>query len=141
REKGTGKPLGGISVSCGRCRAKTDAEGHYQIEGTRKRNEYTVSAYAVPYFDVKKTDVADSPGLEPVNVDFELERGLEIRGHVLDKVTKKPVRASITYLSFADNPHLKRVSGLGEGGSTNEDGSFAFTALPGPGVLAVIADQ
>jgi hypothetical protein len=141
REKGTGKPLAGINVSCGRSWAKSDAEGHYQIDGPRKRNEYTVTAYGVPYFDVTKSNVADRPGFEPVKVDFELERGLAISGHVLDKLTGKPVRATITYLSFSDNPHLKQVSGLDAGGSTKEDGSFSFTALPGPGVLAVIANQ
>jgi RNA polymerase sigma factor (sigma-70 family) len=141
REKGTGKPLAGITVSCGRCAARTDAEGRYRIDGPRKRNEYSVTAYAVPYFDVTKSNVADTPGFEPVKVDFELERGLAIRGHVLDKATGKPVAATITYLAFADNPHLKTVSGLGPGGSVRDDGSFAFTGLPGPGVLAVLADE
>jgi RNA polymerase sigma factor (sigma-70 family) len=141
REKGTGKPLAGITVSCGRCATRTDAEGRYRIDGPRKRNEYSVTAYAVPYFDVTKSNVADTPGFEPVKVDFELERGLAIRGHVLDKATGKPVAATITYLAFADNPHLKTVSGLGPGGSVRDDGSFAFTGLPGPGVLAVIADE
>ncbi|HJZ89781.1 MAG TPA: sigma-70 family RNA polymerase sigma factor [Gemmataceae bacterium] len=141
REKGTGKPLAGIKVSCGRCAATTDAEGRYRIEGPRKKDAYTVTAYAVPYFDVTKSDAADTPGFEPVRVDFELERGLAIRGRVLDKVTGKSVQATITYLSFGDNPHLKTVSGLGPGGATGDDGSFAFTALPGPGILAVIADE
>jgi RNA polymerase sigma factor (sigma-70 family) len=141
REKRTGKPLTGIAVSCGRCAATTDAEGRYRIEGPRKKDAYTVTAYAVPYFDVTKSNVADTPGFEPVTVDFELERGLAIRGRVLDKVTGKPVKGTITYLSFADNPHLKTVSGLGPGGSAGDDGSFAFTGLPGPGILAVIADE
>jgi RNA polymerase sigma factor (sigma-70 family) len=141
REKGTGKPLAGITVSCGRCAAKTDAEGHYRIDGPRKRNEYSVTAYAVPYLDVTKSNIADTPGFEPVKVDFELERGLALRGRVLDKATGKPVAATLTYLAFADNPHLKTVSGLGPGGQTRDDGSFAFTALSGPGVLAVLADE
>jgi RNA polymerase sigma factor (sigma-70 family) len=141
REKGTGKPLAGVTVSCGRCAARTDAEGRYRIDGPRKRNEYSVSASGVPYFGVTKSNVADTPGFEPVKVDFELERGLAIRGHVLDKATEKSVAATITYLAFADNPHLKTVSDLGPGGSVRDDGSFAFTGLPGPGVLAVLANE
>jgi RNA polymerase sigma factor (sigma-70 family) len=140
REKGTGKPLAGIRVSCGRLAATTDAAGRYRIDGPRKRNEYSVTAYGVPYFDVTK-NVADTPAFEPVKADFELERGQGVSGHVLDKVTGKPVGATITYLAFADNPYLKTVSGLGPGGYVRDDGSFAFTALPGPGVLAVIADE
>jgi RNA polymerase sigma factor (sigma-70 family) len=139
REKGTGKPLAGIRVSCGRCAATTDAEGRYRIDGPRKKPEYGVSAFGVPYFDATK-NVADTPGFELVKADFELERGLALRGHVFDKVTGKPVEATITYLAFADNPYLKTVSGVGPGGYVRDDGSFAFTGLPGPGVLAVIAD-
>src|SRR5262245_4696083 len=141
REKGTGHPLAGIRVTCGRCAARTDAEGRYRIDGPRKQATYTVTAYSVPYFDVTKSSVADTAGFEPVTVDFELERGLEIRGRVLDQVTGKPVAGTVTYLAFADNPHLKRYSALGPGGTVRADGTFSFTALPGPGVLAVIADE
>jgi RNA polymerase sigma factor (sigma-70 family) len=140
REKGTGKPLAGIRISCGRSAATTDAEGHYRIDGPRKRSEYSVTASAVPYFEATK-NAADTPAFEPVRVNFELERGLGIRGRVLDKVTGKPVPATITYLAFADNPHLKTASGVGRGGYVHDDGSFAFTGLPGPGVLAVLADE
>jgi hypothetical protein len=76
-----------------------------------------------------------------VSVDFELEHGLALRGYVLDAVTGKPVKGTITYLAFADNPHLQKASGPGPGGYIRSDGSFAFTALPGPGVLAVLADE
>jgi RNA polymerase sigma factor (sigma-70 family) len=141
REKGTGKPLAGIRVSCGRCAAQTDADGRYRIDGPRKRDQYSVTAYGVPYFDVTKSNVPDTPGFEAVTVDFELERGVEIRGRVLDQVSGKPVGGTITYLAFADNPHLKRFAGVGPDGTVREDGSFSFTAPPGLGVLAVIAAE
>jgi RNA polymerase sigma factor (sigma-70 family) len=141
REKGTGRPLTGILVACDWLGAQTDADGRYRIDGLRKREQYSVSAYGVPYFQVTKPDVADTPGFEPVTVDFELERGIEVRGRVRDKVTGKPVRGTITYLAFADNPHLRRFATPGLGGTVRDDGSFSFTGLPGPGVLAVIADE
>jgi RNA polymerase sigma factor (sigma-70 family) len=141
REKGSGKPLAGIMVTCGRCEARTDADGRYRIEGARKRSGYTVTADAVPYFEATKANVADTPGFEPVSVDFDLERGLALRGRVLDAVTGKPVKGTITYLAFADNSYLQKASGPGPGGYIRSDGSFAFTALPGPGVLAVLADE
>src|SRR4029453_8978754 len=99
----------------------TDAEGRYRIDGPRKQNAYTVTAYTVPYFDVTRSDVPDTPGFETLRVDFELERGLAPSGRVLDRKTGKPVAATLTYLAFADNPHLKTVSGLGPGGSVRED--------------------
>jgi hypothetical protein len=86
--------------------------------------------------------VADTPGFEPVGVDFDLERGLAIRGRVFDKKTGKPVTANVTYHAFADNPSLKKVSGLVDTGvGSGADGSFAVTGLPGPGVLAVLAEE
>jgi RNA polymerase sigma factor (sigma-70 family) len=141
-DKRTGKPLAGVRVSCGRCEATSDTDGRYRIDGPRKRSQYNVTASAVvPYFSATRSNVADTPGFEPVSVDFELERGLTIRGHVLDKATGKPVGVSITYHAFADNPHLKTVSGVGPSGRNDrDDGSFALTGLPGPGVLAVMAD-
>jgi RNA polymerase sigma factor (sigma-70 family) len=143
REKGSGKPAAGIRVACGRGAATTDAAGRYRIEGVPKTKEYTVTAQGVPYFEATKPSVADAPGFEPVVADFELERGLAIRGRVFDKKTGKPVRGTVTYHAFADNPSLKNVSALDwpRGRFTNEDGSFAVTGLPGPGVLAVLADE
>jgi RNA polymerase sigma factor (sigma-70 family) len=141
REKGTGKPLAGISISCGRWAAPTDEKGQYRIDGIRKQDEYTVTAQGSPYFTATKSRVADTPAFEPVGVDFELERGLAIRGRVFNKATGKPVVGTVQYHAFEGNPHLKRGLGAGEGVFVSADGSFALTAIPGPGVLAVLADE
>jgi RNA polymerase sigma factor (sigma-70 family) len=141
RDKATGKPVAGLRVTCGRCSARTDAEGRYRVDGPRKRPEYTVAVNGVPYFGVTKTGIADTPGFAPVTVDFELERGVAIRGRVLDKNSGKPVAGIVKYLAFADNPALKTVSALGPTAWIEEDGSFAITGLPGRGVLAVDADE
>jgi hypothetical protein len=141
REKGSGKPAAGVTVVCGRGVALTDARGHYRIDDVLKKSEYTVTARGTHYFRATKSRVADTPGFEPVGVDFDLERGLAIRGRVFDKRTGKPVRAGVTYHAFADNPSLKTVSGVDGGGGSGADGSFAVTGLPGPGVLAILADE
>jgi hypothetical protein len=143
REKGSGKPVAGVTVACGRGAATTDAAGRYRIEGVPKTKEYHVTARGVPYFESRKSSVADTPGFDPVGVDFELERGLAIRGRLFDKKTGKPVRGSVEYHAFADNPHLKNISALDypRGSYTKADGSFAVTGLPGPGALAVLADE
>jgi RNA polymerase sigma factor (sigma-70 family) len=141
REKGSGKPVDGISVYCGRGAARTDARGRYRIDGVPKKSEYTVTAQGTPYFVATKSRFADTLGFEPVTVDFDLERGLAIRGRVFDKKTGKPVIASVTYHAFADNPSLKTVSGLDSGGGSGADGSFAVTGLPGRGIMSVLADE
>ncbi len=141
REKGTSKPVAGVRVSSGWGAARTDARGQYRIDGTRKQSAYALTAGSPPYFSATKSNVADTPGFEPVTVDFDLERGLAIRGRVLDKKTGKPVPGTVQYHAFADNPHLKRVSDLSKGGYVAADGSFSIAGLPGPGVLSVLADE
>ncbi len=159
REKGTGKPLAGISVHVRfpfnipgallrDYNAATDEQGRYQIDGVGKHTEYTVSAGGRPYFTAIKNSIADTPGLEPLVVDLELERGIEITGHVRNKATHEPLRAVVVnYHVLADNPNFKKLPGLAPGNpirrSTQDftlpDGSFAVVGLPGPGYLVVLA--
>ena len=161
REKGTGKPLAGISVHVRfpfnilpvvlqDHNAATDEQGRYQIDGIGKHTEYTVSAGGRPYFNAIKDTIADTPGLEPLVVDLELERGIEITGHVRNKATGEPLRnAVVNYHVLADNPNFNKLSGLALGNpirrSTQDftlpDGSFAVVGLPGPGYLVVLATE
>jgi hypothetical protein len=142
RDKATGKPLAGISVHCSRRAAKTDAQGLYRLSGVRKQALYTVTAQGVPYFAATKSQIEDTTGFEPVRVDFELERGIAIRGRVIDKVSKKPISvAALEYHAFLDNPNLKKVTSLSQGGGSGDDGSFAITGPAGPGLLYVLAEE
>jgi hypothetical protein len=107
-----------------------------------------VSAGGPPYFNCTKLDVADTPGLDPVPVDFDLERGLVVKGRLLDKATGKPVRGRVLYLARDDNPNLKDYTDLGkpqaiavDPGKTAEDGSFSVIGIPGPGLLCASADD
>jgi protocatechuate 3,4-dioxygenase beta subunit len=134
REKGTGKPLAGITVFSAKYEhvtAQTDAQGHYRIEGAGKHEEYWVSAEGGAYFNVTKMHIPDTPGVEPLVVDFELERGIVIRGRLTDKATGKPVRGRVGWLALADNPNVKDFGSLGGlhvhaevSGRTAADGSF-----------------
>jgi hypothetical protein len=89
--------------------------------------------------------VGDSPGLQPITVDFELKRGVWVEGRVTDKTTGKGVKASVSYFALFGNPHLRDCPGFErsswahvyQGGK--EDGTFRVLALPGPGVLAIRA--
>lgn len=152
RDKRTGKPLPGFIVMTERSqtgrwieKATTDEQGRYRIVGTPKQREYTVLAEGRPYFAVTKHNIADTPGLEPLVVNFELERGIEITGRILNKTTGEPIEAEVTYRALADNPHLKKVTGLDQGfrsdgrNRSKADGSFFAIGLPGPGYLTVLA--
>jgi RNA polymerase sigma factor (sigma-70 family) len=151
RDKATGRPLAGISVASSRYNwhfAKTDDKGHYRIVGAAKRDLYSVSAGGAPYLNSTKLDVADTPGLEPVTVDFDLERGVAITGRLTDQATGKPVRGYLSYIPLADNPNVKNYTELGkpqalasDEGQARADGSFIVTAIPGPGILLARADD
>jgi RNA polymerase sigma factor (sigma-70 family) len=151
RDKATGKPLAGITVVSAMYNnrwAKTDEKGQYKIVGAAKHDQYAVAAGNAPYLNCTKMDIADTQGLESLRVDFELERGVAIKGRLTDKVTGKPVRGHLTYLPLADNPNIKDFSELGklqiiasDEARAKADGRFTVTAIPGPGVLCARAED
>jgi RNA polymerase sigma factor (sigma-70 family) len=148
-EKGTGKPLVGITVTDNYwTKTKTDERGHYRLVGIGKKPNYIVAATGISFFSVTKWEVADTPGFDPLTVDFELKRGIVIRGRIINKETGEPVKGTVEYHAFGDNPYLKAVSAIEPAffsqdhrGYTEADGSFFAVALPGPGLLHVLADQ
>src|SRR5262249_32909281 len=130
-------------------RATTDAQGRYRLEGVGKAegSRHYVMAGGLPYFSSFKV-AEEAAGLEPLTVDFELERGLAVRGRLTDKTTGKPVRGRGSYYARADNPHVREFKDVGlpsfivDGrGEVGPDGSFTVVALPGPGLLCVWADD
>jgi RNA polymerase sigma factor (sigma-70 family) len=152
RDKQTSKPLAGIRVACPMTPswiwATTDAEGRYRLTGVPKRNQYWVGAGGLPYFNCTRLDVSDTPGLEPIAVDFALERGVVVQGKLVDKITGKPVRGRVNYIALPDNPNLKDFTDLGkpqmltsDPGKAKADGSFTVVAVPGPGLLCARADE
>src|SRR5262249_46903691 len=81
-------------------------------------------------------------------VDFELERGVAIKGRLTDASTGKPVRGWMSYIPLADNRNLKNFTELGklqiiasDEAQAKADGLFTVTAIPGPGVLVARADD
>ena len=65
-----------------------------------------------PYLSVHAL-VPDSPGLDPVTVDFELKRGIWIEGKITDKVTGKPVPDGyVAYFAMAGNPNVRDYPGF-----------------------------
>jgi protocatechuate 3,4-dioxygenase beta subunit len=98
------------------------------------------------YFNCTKMDIADTPGLELVTVDFELERGVALHGRLLDRATGKSVDGHVGFMPAPDNPNLKNFSTLGglqviaaDEGRTKADGAFTVVAVPGPGFITAFA--
>ncbi len=152
RDKATGKPVAGLHVSSGNtlgATVVTDQQGRYRINGVGKRNNYSVGVWGVPYLDFWRDDIPDTPGVEPLIVDFRVQRGIAITGRLIDKDTRKPVQGWVLYLASPDNPNRKNFTLIhGEFtsfnnvvGQTKPDGSFQVIALPGPGLLRVRTDD
>jgi RNA polymerase sigma factor (sigma-70 family) len=162
RDRKTGKPVAGIKVVSANWNglpflsstqrswpeATTDEKGQYRIEGTAKQKKYAVAAGGRPYFNSTRLDVLDTPGLDPLRVDFELDRGVVVRGRLLDGATGQPVRGRAGYKPRPDNPHLKDFPDLVKAqiiapatGGTADDGPFAVLCAPGPGWLTAVADD
>jgi RNA polymerase sigma factor (sigma-70 family) len=150
RDKKTGKPVAGVTVASvmyEQVYTQTDAQGHYRIEGVGKRQQYAVAAGGNSYFNATKLDIPDTQGVEPLTVDFELDRGIVVRGRLTDKATGKPVAGHVGWLALPNNPNLKNLSPGGpqiivkDEGWTTADGSFAVLVIPGPGLLNVKAND
>jgi RNA polymerase sigma factor (sigma-70 family) len=148
RDKETGKPVAGVRVeSFGNTRpTETDKEGRYELLGYAKSKTYFLTATpgaGQPYFNASPR-VPDTPGFTPLVADIDLIRGVQVRGRVTDKQTGRPFRgADIRVFTLYPNPHARE--GVGESASgvssavSGPDGSYSAVALPGPGIVAVIA--
>lgn len=108
RDADTRKPLAGITISANRpigfkgiVSTTTDAQGRYRLLGMPKGNGNSIKA--VPSSDqpyvVSLKLVRDSPGLDPVEADLELKRGVWVQGKITDKVTGKPLQQDLSYFA------------------------------------------
>jgi hypothetical protein len=81
-------------------------------------------------------------------VNFDLERGVVVKGRLTDAATGKPVQGRVGYEPLGDNPNLKNFTEFGkpqflasDPGRTADDGSFTVLAIPGAGNLTATADD
>ncbi|AGA30567.1 hypothetical protein Sinac_6491 [Singulisphaera acidiphila DSM 18658] len=156
RDKATKAPIPGMGVTIyskdreSWAHVKTDQKGRYQVDGLPTAGRLRALAFPLekepdspPYLKATRELTLDATAPEPVTIDFDLAKGILIQGRLTDAATGKPVRGTVTYLAFADNPFLKdvpEIGGDGPGVDTNADGSYTLVAIPGPGVLAGRAD-
>jgi RNA polymerase sigma factor (sigma-70 family) len=148
RDKATGRPIAGVEIYKPYARATSDDQGRFRLIGLPRAagHELTIHpAPGQPYLPRTITVAADSPGLDAVTVNIDLERRLVVRGRLTDKVTGQPVEEWVEYRPWADNPRAKSIRELAEPRSptitvaaqADKDGRFTLPALPGRGVVLV----
>jgi RNA polymerase sigma factor (sigma-70 family) len=152
RERGTGKPVAGVSVwghaigRSGDAQAVTDAQGRYRLVGLPKagqRRLILTPAADQPYLWAAR-ELPDDPGLAAQTADFELTRGVVVTGRIYDKATGKPAEGSLGYVPLPDNKHFKDIpdpSGKYESldRSSRPDGTYRLVVMPGSGIITVQA--
>jgi protocatechuate 3,4-dioxygenase beta subunit len=154
-DRATGKGLAGMHIfghGAGawwgdEARTVTDAEGKFRLIGLPKGSRYSLRTGGGPrgYLPAEKP-LADTAGLGPLSLDFELVRGVRVRGRVTDRTTGKPVVSALWYFPLSDNKYFKDIPGNDfyrhsvMGTRTKADGTFEVHALPGSGVLKFRAE-
>ncbi len=164
RDKDTGKPLAGALVRNMRSlnngihftSATTDSEGRYRLVGlpiSLRRD--SLRSNRQPEM-LMATAPEDQPYLlstlplearldtSMITKDFNLKRGIWIRGRVTDQATGKAPPANVSYFAFADNPSLKEapefrfVSGANRI-PCDREGNYRLVGFAGHGLVAARA--
>jgi hypothetical protein len=95
-----------------------------------------------PYFAAESW-VPDGPGLDPLNLNFDLVSGIPVHGRVTDQSTQKPPKTAVVeYYPLFPNVHTAKITTRMTAASTaviRPDGSYSLVVLPGPGIVCVAA--
>ncbi|WP_422923030.1 sigma-70 family RNA polymerase sigma factor [Singulisphaera sp. PoT] len=151
-----GNPVAGATV-----RASGDSEGHYQDISTTTdaQGRYSLDGLAVgvrirgdafvpqksPFVPVSRS-IGPENGNAQATLDFTLERGVTVRGKVVDHATGKPVSGNDVLLIYRPRPgntfYENTPSGdwmnhVMAGNPVNRDGTFELVVGPGPGAMLI----
>jgi beta-lactamase regulating signal transducer with metallopeptidase domain/protocatechuate 3,4-dioxygenase beta subunit/5-hydroxyisourate hydrolase-like protein (transthyretin family) len=161
----TGQPLADFQVRLGQfaenlysqedfLATRTDEQGKYRLVGAPQGGGHRIDVEPTPdqpYFVTQKKLESTTSSFEPIRCDFALKRGKWIEGKVAEDDTGKPiVDATVDFLPLRSNEFAKAYSNYrpeitGSAPSdryrTDKDGRFRVLAIPGPGILAAIAQN
>jgi hypothetical protein len=149
----TGKPIVGATVynalnlpfGMGRqmIETTTDGQGRYRLSGrpTQTPNRVTV----IPSKGEPHLLTADyPPRVEPgktATLNFNVKRGVFFGGKITDDAGR-PLRATVEYRTWGDNPNLKGVHPVWWIRTTSAaDGTYQLVGLPGDGLVTAKLDE
>jgi RNA polymerase sigma factor (sigma-70 family) len=160
RDKDTGAPIHGVHITgmpnienslipTPGVEATTDSQGRFQVNGLPAASGFklfTEAPAGQPYVNCGFISPASEPKPGPFQFDIDLKHGLLVRGRLIDKATREPVRGSVSYHALPGNPHLDEYPNFKRGSQetrviSGSDGRFTIPALPGRGLIAARAQE
>jgi len=161
RDKDSGAPIPGVHITgmpniassmipTPGVEATSDTQGRYEVNGLPTSSGFklfTEAPAGQPYVNCGFISPASEPKPGPFTFDITLKRGVLVSGRLTDKATGNPVRGSVSYHAFADNPHLDDYPDFKRGSQETRvlipgsDGRFTIPALPGRGLISARAPE
>lgn len=147
RDHETGEPIvgarvfGSIRGRDNTANANTDEQGRYVLNGLATEGILRLHAYPsekLPHLPARRDDIRITASAPPsaAETDFDLVRGVNASGRLVDEDTGEGVNGWVQYLAFPDNPFVQKLpDGLGDNTVYTADGRFEMTALPGAGLI------
>lgn len=131
-DKLNGLPVANISVSSGggskKVSAVTDADGRYELRGVSSDASFLYTSRSGGFLEQIRKLHASSAGQRISGFDFQLEKGLSLRGRVLDPAGK-PLSGVIINAIAAGYPNEEfGIVGI-HATKTDEFGAFHFDGL------------
>ncbi len=120
----------------------TDVQGRYQLAGIPTNIDEVLISFRKPDTRYLPRTLATklTPGLQPMEFNAGLAKGIILKGRVTETETGAPVTGGIRFAPLEDNPWKDKPgyddyqrSRVME--SVGPDGNFEFVSIPGPGVL------
>ncbi|MGD9855903.1 MAG: M56 family metallopeptidase, partial [Planctomycetaceae bacterium] len=143
----TGKPVSGAQMMTAfgnRRFPKTDDQGRFELSGVLKMKEYSLDVVPFNSPHLSQRLMVDDPnGLQPLEIDIKLKRGIAVRGRVTDADTGQPIEGTVEYHPLAPNESAASLDDSfsiysASSADIREDGTYELGVLPGPGVISVM---
>ncbi|MFO0807832.1 MAG: carboxypeptidase-like regulatory domain-containing protein [Gemmataceae bacterium] len=159
RDKVTGKPLANVGLSAhappgagwweDSAYTRTDAYGNFRLLGMANVEGRLAFGGTGdpdwPYLAIEGS-VKPTVGLSPATCDMVLVRGTIVAGRVVDMVTEKPIKGSVSYAPLLGNTAVFDLPGkdLHRSGAMSypldADGRYRLVAPPGLGIITVYVE-
>ena len=132
----------------------TDIDGKFQLTGLPDSANNEIMFYPPkdgkhPWLIQEFNDFDQFDMGAEINLDIEIDRGVWLKGQVIDGESKQGIAADLRYYPVRNNPQFRETSGFLRGFSsdafwffdyyqTDRDGRFQIAVLPGKGVLGAL---